>query len=123
MSVNCISSRRESSKLKNKIELKDANLWPTGIHKWEISICKRKVLKELPPIVEGQVFGLHEMISKNKMNSKVVCESEEAHLLTINSTDLFTILSEQEIFGFLNFECCIKFPEDVSVLSTLSFIY
>ena len=51
-------------KVEKKIELKDANLWPTGVHKWEISICKRKVLKELAPIVQGQAFGIHEIILK-----------------------------------------------------------
>jgi hypothetical protein len=25
-------------KVEKKIELKDANLWPTGSHKWEVSI-------------------------------------------------------------------------------------
>jgi hypothetical protein len=30
------------------------------------------VLKELKPIVGGQAFGLHEMISKSKINSNVI---------------------------------------------------
>lgn len=50
------------------------------------------------------------------MNSKIIWDSEEANILTVNSTDLFTILSEDEIFGFLNYRWCIKFPEDVEVV-------
>jgi len=70
------------------------------------------VLKELPPIVEGQAFGLHEMIA----NSKIICDTETAHLLTVNSTDLFTILNEKEIFSILDYESWIKFPEDVEIV-------
>jgi len=57
--------------LRNKIELRNANLWPSGTHKWEILIRKRKIIKELPPITEGQVFGLHEMVSKTPMSCKI----------------------------------------------------
>ena len=54
------------------------------------------------------------------MNARIVCDSEEARILTINNTDLFTILSEQEIYSFLSFPSCIKFPEDSEIVREIS---
>lgn len=98
-------------KVEKKIELRISNLWPSGTRKWEILIRKRKIVKEIAMITNGQVFGLHELISKTPMSCKITCDSDRAHLLTINSTDLFTILSEEEIFSSF---CKLFLPESYS---------
>ncbi|CAI2385785.1 unnamed protein product [Moneuplotes crassus] len=102
-------------KVEKKLELRIPNVWPSGYNKWEIRIVKRKVIREIAKISSKQVFGLHELISKTPINCKIICESERAHILTINSTDLFMIMSEEEILASFSSENYLIIPNDLEI--------
>ena len=102
--------------MKNNLLIKDTNLWPSGPREWSVLVNKRKIMRRLDSITENQGFGLPELLSKSPINWRITVESETASLLSINAQDVFNTFTKEQLYGMMEFDSWIKFPDDSEII-------
>ncbi|CAI2372877.1 unnamed protein product [Moneuplotes crassus] len=104
-------------KVEKNLTIKQTNLWPSGVQKWTMHVNKKQVIKQIESIEKNQVFGLYELLAKEPIHCRISVESEKAHIISINSSDLKQAFNKDALYSMLEYKSCIKFPKDSEVIS------